>query len=87
MATIPQNMRPYIRAIKQDPIALAELKAATPTVNQLRDLFQGLEDWFEKPANRLAIKAAMEAEAGISMSNIFSKKIGQIWMRMKWGGE
>jgi len=87
MATIPQNMRPYIKALKQDPTAWAALRAANPNVNQLRGLVQGLENHFETPANKLAIKAAMEAEAGISITNSLAKKVGRIWMQLKWGNE
>jgi len=87
MATIPQAMTAYIRAIKQDPTALSELRDKHPNVSQLRSLFQGVEDWFEIPANRLAMKAAMEAEAGITITNTFAKKIGRVWMQLKWKDE
>ena len=56
-----------------------------PNKFQTKALFQGLEDWFE--SERLNIKAVMEAEAGISISNTLAKKIGRAWMAWKWGGE
>lgn len=87
MAVIPQNIRPFIRALNEDAVALAELKAATPNKDQLRALIQGLENWYEAPATRVAAKAAMEAEAGISVSNTFAKKIARVWMQLKWGNE
>jgi len=87
MATIPQDMTLYIRAINQDPTALSELRAATPNVNELRGLLQGLENWFELPATRLAAKAAMQAEAGKALNAVFAKKLIRIWMQLKWGGE
>ena len=48
-------------------------------------LTRGLENWYE--ANRLSAKAAMESEAGVSITSAVAKKIGRYWLRKKWGTE
>lgn len=85
MAIISQDVSKYIAAMKRDPAAWAALRTASPSKTQLRALIQGLENWFE--ANRLTAKAAMEAEAGVSITNAFAKKIARVWMEIKFGGE
>lgn len=85
MATIPANVTPVIQALRRDPAGWAALRAESPSKQQLRSLVQGMENFFE--ANRAAMKAAMEAEAGITITQAFARKIGRAWMQLKFGGE
>lgn len=88
MATIPlSDLRQHIRALRADSAARAELDVATPSKQQLLALLQGAEDWFNLPATRLAAKSAMEAEAGIAISNTLAKKVFKVFMQFKFGRE
>jgi len=86
MAVI-SGLTKYIRALHADNEGNAELQAAVPTKFQLLALIQGAEDWFNLPATRTAAKTAMEAEAGISISNAFAKKVFKVFMQFKVGRE
>ena len=63
-----------------------EIKAdglLSPT--KLKAVFQAIEDWYE--GERPAVKAAIDAAAGRTVSNAAAKKYGRAWMRRKWGLE
>lgn len=85
MAIISNNVSAYIAALRSDPAAWTALRAANPSKQQLRALIQGLENWFE--VNRANAKAAMEAEAGITIPPLLARKIARAWMQIKFGGE
>ncbi len=80
-----QNMAKMLKSMKQDQAGWDAQMSEHPNKNLTLALVQGLDDWYE--ANRLAAKTAMEAEAGISISNILAKKYGKAWMAWKFGGE
>ena len=87
MATIPQNYTEYMRALRRDPVAWAEIRASNPKNLEVKAMFQGMENWFTSNPVRASAKAAMEAEAGISIYNTLAKKIAKVYMQLKWGGE
>lgn len=86
MATLTATeLGKFLETLRRDPTAWTAQMLETPDKFKTLALFQGLENWFE--TNRAGIKAAMETEAGISITNALAKKYGKSWMAWKWGGE
>ena len=86
MATLTnEDFTFYKHAIRRDPVAKEEMTATAMGKPKVHALFQGLNDWYE--SERLNAKAAMEAEAGISITNQLAKKIAKVWMDRKFRGE
>ena len=72
MATIgSDDIKSYLETLhrKRDQAGYAELRALSPSVDQLRDAMQGTEDWFIDPVQPAAMKSAMEAANGLTHTN------------------
>lgn len=80
-----EDFHSYVLSLRQLPGYKNNYAAQNFNKVQWKALFQGLEDWFE--SERLNAKAAMEAEASITISNTIAKKIARVWMERKFKGE
>ncbi len=69
----------------QDATTKARLKAlpSLPDKPTLKAVFQALDDFWE--ANRLVLKADMDAAAGVTLPNPLAKALGKIWLAWKFG--
>ena len=76
------KLRQFLLKDHSDLLAIADPPL---TKVQLTAIYQAFEDWFE--GQRLAIKADVEAAAGVSLDNAFIKKFGKHWMGRKMGLE
>ena len=85
MAIVPQDVSPFIAAMKRDPAAWAALASESPGKDGLRASLQAIEDWFEP--ERPVIKAAIEAALGRTVSVAYAKKLFRVWMELKFRGE
>jgi hypothetical protein len=69
----------------RDANTKAQLKAlaALPDKPTLTAIFAAIDDFWE--TNRLALKADMDAAAGMSLPNSLAKALGRIWLFWKFG--
>jgi len=75
----------YKHALRNDPVAKAQRKAASLSKAQLQAAFQAVEDWFE--GQRATIKGDMDAASGVTLTPVMARKIAKVWMMRKLGGE
>ena len=73
------------RNARRDEVAKRAYLDSGLSKAQWKGLMQGLDDWFE--SERLNMKAAMVAGAGVPLTNALAKKMGKIWLQWKYGGE
>ena len=86
MATLTDaDFTAHKRALRQDPVARADLKAAGLTKAQWKAALQAVEDRFEE--GRAGLKSAIDLAAGTTLTSSMAKKLGKVWMQQKVGGE
>ncbi len=82
---VESDLRAFVKNLKRDKAVWKLQMDEHPTKAQALALFQAIENWFED--NRASIKVAMDAGAGISLSNPLAKKYLKAWLEVKWMGE
>lgn len=81
-----EQFRQYKHALRHDPVAKSQMRAATLSKGAWMAAFQAMEDWWEAPATKQEVKALVEAAAGQSLDNTLLKKLGKVWMQEKFRG-
>lgn len=86
MATLTSaDFTRHKKQLMSDPEALAEMKAAGLSKAQWMAALQAIEDrWTADQAN---YKAAADAAAGKTLTNLMAKKLAKVWMENKWRSE
>jgi hypothetical protein len=76
----------YKRALRNNPTARAEMKAAGISKAQWKAALQSIEDWYE--ADRATVSGLIDtATSPAVLTNALKKKLGRVWMQRKFGGE
>lgn len=70
---------------RRDATLKAEMATAALSKQSWKDTLQALEDWWQAPTQQTAIKATMDTAAGVTLSNVLAKKLGNVWQRHKSG--
>lgn len=80
MATLnSEDFNFYKQALRNDPTARAAIKAAALSKSSWKAVFQAIEDRWSGDA--LGYKSAIDAAAGITLTNALAKIIGKVWMK------
>ena len=72
--------------LRSDPAAVSQMTAAALSKQAWKDTLQALEDWWQATGQQTAIKTAMDAAAGVTLTNQLAKKLGKVWMQNKFRG-
>jgi hypothetical protein len=73
----------YKHEIRRRPTAKAEMKAQALSKATWKAVMQALEDEYE--TFRPTAKAAIDAAAGVTLSNALAKQLEDIWMERRSG--
>ncbi len=85
MATLtPADFTLYKRALRNDPVAKAEMRTLSPGKLAWMAAFQALENGYV--GERANFKSLMEAAIGKTITNALAVKFEKVWMQNKARG-
>lgn len=79
MATLPGG---DLARIRRD--LARELGEVAWTKADVNDALQAIEDWWDLPATKAALSAAIDAATAFTFSNPQKRVIGKLWLRSKF---